>query len=89
MSDSKQGRRKKPKAEPPQIRVKNNITETPNTAGAIDLFGRILRAVQEQERRVLAEANPDIPIESCQGCGWPIQGATHCEKCRAYLDSLK
>lgn len=88
MSDSKHGGRKKPKAEAP-IRVKNNMTETPNPAGAIDLIGRILRAVENEERDRLKKTNPDIPIESCQGCGWPIQGATHCEKCRAYLDSLK
>ncbi len=30
--------------------VRNNMTETPNTAGAIDLFARILRAVEEEER---------------------------------------
>jgi hypothetical protein len=35
---------------PPRIAVRNNLTETPNTAGAVDLFARILRAIEEEER---------------------------------------
>ena len=43
-------RRRNPPEPPPRIRVRNNVTETPNTAGAIDLFRRILLAVEEEER---------------------------------------